>query len=428
MIHSTGMGQYLTQGTRDFRGIRRFFPSFDPYPSQNRSWLGCPQRPKSRPLFANTTSPDFLLLVCRSKHSSSPGMIGNASPTLICRVHGSSINSMNTPGSIGSFQWRLQHAQISNTKMAKHGKSAFDKSIQTVRALQLCITKYKSLTRMYECQISAVREFLPRSVISQRLRNRPLLPRQFGSIWISKAYCTGRNFCTRTKQWGDVKCEHVDLQSPLCTVQTSQHVTALSWQRHFLGPPSCSSTPWQMSALGQLGPSKSSKIWQGPGCKHHKRRLSKLNHRSWGPKFFRCSTCCLWRLYFREICQDMLWHCRCYKNENAIIIHQYPSLQGFRSSSPFLLTIELKTILVHFGCTVFIAQLAAPPVSTHNCKTGATRGLKQHHHTTSIPPCPAPLLVTSIRGKGGKSSTASSPSKWKSFSCFHTNLETWTHN
>lgn len=227
-----------------------------------------------------------------------------------------------------------------------------------------------------------------------------------------------------------MKCEHVDLQSPLGTVQTSQHVTALSWQRHFLGPPSCSSTPWQMSALGQLGPSKSSKIWQGPGCKHHKRRLSKLNQRSWGPKFFRCSTCCLWRLYFREICQDMLWHCRCDKNENAIIIHQYPSLQGFGSRSPFLLTIELKTILVHFGCTVFIAQLAAPPVSTHNachsthnCKTGATRGLEQHHHTTSIPPCPAPLLVTSIRGKGGKSSTASSPSKWKSFSC-HTNLET----
>lgn len=213
-----------------------------------------------------------------------------------------------------------------------------------------------------------------------------------------------------------------------CSNVTACHSTfmakALSWatflQQHALANVS-------IGSIGSIGPSKSSKIWQGPGCKHHKRRLSKLNHRSWGPKFFRCSTCCLWRLErFVRTCFGTAVATKMKMHENAIIIHQYPSLQGFRSRSPFLLTIELKTILVHFGCTVFIAQLAAPPVSTHNaCQPHeASSKIIQHHHTTSIPPCPAPLLVTSIRGKGGKSSTASSPSKWKSFSCFHTNLET----
>lgn len=145
------MGQYLRLRGPEILEVYRYtfrYTEFWPIPiSEPFRRLGCQKNVPAQPSsvrqhhfsrFSSSRLPIKTLLLTRNDQVADGR--GNASPTLICRVHGSSINSVNTPGSIGSFQWRLQHAQISNTKMAKHGKSAFDESIQTVRALQLCIT------------------------------------------------------------------------------------------------------------------------------------------------------------------------------------------------------------------------------------------------------------------------------------------------
>ena len=71
---------------------------------------------------------------------------------------------------------------------------------------------------------------------------------------------------------------------------------------------------------------------------------------------------------------------------------------------PFLVTVKLKTILVHFGCTVFIAQLAAPPVSislNSQCVPFNSR-LQDWSHTgpralPSVPSRAAPIHSSSLQ-------------------------------
>ena len=120
------------------------------------AWPGYPQVPtNSRPLSANTTFPGFLLLVCRSKHSSSPRRMimsreckSNSSHLQSPKAHNvSSCSFFNQlherllqTGSIGSYQCipiQLQNA-LSNTKIAKHPVSSGSASLRLLSSGPAC--------------------------------------------------------------------------------------------------------------------------------------------------------------------------------------------------------------------------------------------------------------------------------------------------
>ena len=119
-------------------------------------WPSCPQHPNQKlssvrqhhfSRFSSSRLPIKTLIltqvICQSNSSHLQ------SPKVQFMSVASSINFMNTYSRQGALDHSnsastcLNELKCSNT-MAKHGATAFDESIQSVRALQLCITTWVS--------------------------------------------------------------------------------------------------------------------------------------------------------------------------------------------------------------------------------------------------------------------------------------------